>query len=410
MPISFGRGKQSADEVAEPASGVLNARLVKDLESASKKRFTGALEVAVRATTGTARLYFYEGGLYSVWLEGYQPPVLERLLASGAVSAERAHALRGEAGRPSTALGLLAVEHGWLPVETLATVHQEFLLASLGAVLACEKAKAHLRKDLVTGDCCTLPLPVESLLEAVRVRGQRLGATWPALSPVGTPATARLLPTGVAVPAQMALPEFTALRAAVDGDRTLDQVAAVGGFTRAEAVHLAGLLAAAGVISVDTHGPPARAADRLLVPEAFGVEPVVVPEPAAIPPVPDPVPAPERAPIAPVAMAPAVVAVAAEPESEPEPVVQRSPAPTPVAAAVAVGEARSGTEHVRQFRREVADAEVAELSEALAEAVLAEREAIAHAGAVRARLREAQASLAELDDSGTEDPPADAHT
>jgi hypothetical protein len=75
-----------------------------------------------------------------------------------------------------------------------------------------------------------------------------------------------------------------------------------------------------------------------------------------------------------------------------------------------VGEALSGTEHVRQFRREVADAEVAELSEALAEAVLAEREAIAHAGAVRARLREAQASLAELDDSGADEPPADTAT
>jgi hypothetical protein len=42
--------------------------------------------------------------------------------------------------------------------------------------------------------------------------------------------------------------------------------------------------------------------------------------------------------------------------------------------------------------------------------VLAEREAIAHAGAVRARLREAQASLAELDDSGADGPPADTAT
>jgi hypothetical protein len=413
MPISFGRGKNTVDRPAEPTDVVLNAHLVRDVESASKKGFTGALEATDRATGGSARLFFHAGGLYSVSVDGYEPLVLERLLASGVVSSDRAATLRQEAIRAGVLPGVLAVQHGWLQVDTLATVHQEYLLASLGAVLVCDKVKVRPHKDMVTSEYCTLPLPVDPLLESVRVRGHRLATTWPTLAPEGSPARVVLRGTGSAVPANLSLPEFGVLCSAVDGHRTVDEVAAEGGFTRAEAVHLAGLLMAAGVLTIDVDAPPPSPPDRLLVPEAFGtvrgkaaqvgptahVEPEVRPEsargsaeesepepaPAVIlAPMPAPGPAPEP-PVAPAVPSPA-------PTANREVVTSAS-----TIRAGQVGTDRAGTDHVRQMRREVAEVEVAELSEALTEALLTEREAIAHAGAVRARLREAQATLAALD-------------
>ena len=67
-------------------------------------------------------------------------------------------------------------------------------------------------------------------------------------------------------------------------------------------------------------------------------------------------------------------------------------------------DARDGTDHVLLLRRELAESEVTELREALAEAVLIEHEAIARAGAIRARLREAESNLAELG-GGMDDAP-----
>ena len=68
---------------------------------------------------------------------------------------------------------------------------------------------------------------------------------------------------------------------------------------------------------------------------------------------------------------------------------------------------QAGDDHVSQLRREIAEAEVAELSEALAEAVLVEREAIANAGAIRSRLREAQAIVDGLSEASAAVPDAE---
>jgi outer membrane biosynthesis protein TonB len=411
MPISFGRRKGAesgepdgsaaavgATAPVEPAP--LNAGLLRDLEHAAHRHVTGALELVERAHGARARVYLYEGGVYAVAIEGYRPDVTQRLLATGVLDEGRADYLAG-VDRP----GPTAARQGWIGVDALATVHQEYLLASLGAVLACGRVKAHLRKGDVTDELCTLPLPVEPMLEAVRVRAQRLTGTWAATSPEGTPDTVVVRQTGAALPASLALPEFAAFRSAVDGQRTVDAVAEQVGLTRAEAVHLVSLLVTAGVVTL-AHDPAATApADRFRVPEAFGahavrtggapakpavpvVLPVPEPEPEPVPepePLLEPVPEPEPEP---------------EPEQEPEPEPEREPEPEPEPEPerepVAPSVDASGDEHVRLLRRELLISEVAELREAFDEAVVAEREAIAQAAAIRARLREAEAALEEL--------------
>ncbi|MFM7065173.1 MAG: hypothetical protein ACKO04_17065, partial [Actinomycetes bacterium] len=138
MPISFGRKKaeepEGPVEPARPRDYEPNAALLKDITHASEHHLTGCLTVTERTHGGRARLFFFDGGLYSVVIDGYVPDVTRRLVASGALDEGRAEYLASVASP-----GVEAVEQGWVTVDALATVHQEILLASLGAVLSCEK-------------------------------------------------------------------------------------------------------------------------------------------------------------------------------------------------------------------------------------------------------------------------------
>ncbi|MHB8796793.1 MAG: hypothetical protein ACYC90_15225 [Candidatus Nanopelagicales bacterium] len=247
------------------AADVVNPELSGVLRTAAAKAFTGSIDVTDPATRGTARLFLYEGGLYAVELPGYAPPVLARLGVSDAPAAEA------------------AIAAGAVSIEALAGIHQEFVIAGLGAVLALPRARTHLRKAETTARFCTLPLPVGSLLHLVRMRADRLAGTWGMLAPNANPATtvARRGPAaGSVAPAG----EAVMLLEAVDGIRTVDGVAAAAGFTRAEAVHLASALVHSGHLALADEPVAGPAGGPLLVPEEFGTrvpDPVVLPVPAA---------------------------------------------------------------------------------------------------------------------------------
>jgi len=114
-----------------------------------------------------------------------------------------------------------------------------------------------------------VPLAVPAVLAAVEVRARRLAATWGAACADCAPGGAVLTRVaGVPLPPS-SLPEQQALAEALDGHRSLDQVAGTLGLTRAEAVHLAASLVTTGAAEcshVEASGP----AGGLWVPEAFG--------------------------------------------------------------------------------------------------------------------------------------------
>ena len=185
MAMGFGKGRHG-DAVARPprrscATCRRRRASTSPVPSTSPSEETGA----------TAHLYLYDGGLYTVHLDGYVPRVADRLLASGAIDVTRrswlTSALGSDAGDPR--VGPLAVERGWISADALAMIHQEYLLAGLGAVLTCARARVKLRKDASAGDFCTLPLPVDPLIDVLRMRAERLGGNWKALSARGAPAT-----------------------------------------------------------------------------------------------------------------------------------------------------------------------------------------------------------------------------
>ena len=267
MALTFGRRRTA------PAEHLGDTAIARELRQASEDRFTGALELNERPHHGHARLYLFEGGLYSFGMDGLDLDVIARLVSSGALSADAAADLSGER-RPEVA----AVRRGLVSLDALATVHQEYLLAAAGAVLGSQTARPRRRPGETTDTLCTLPLSVADVLAAVEVRRDRLVGTWPVVSSRLTPSTAVLRTTATSAAMPSALPELSHLAGAFDGQRSLDAVASSLGLTRAEAVHLAGALVASGHAIV-LENAAAVEPDRLLVPEAFGeVDRTGVPE------------------------------------------------------------------------------------------------------------------------------------
>jgi hypothetical protein len=396
----IGRRRQEDDS----SSAGLNQKLLRELSSAGDRTFAGAVEVEDR-DGGTAKLYIWDGGLYAAQLDGYDPPVITRLRSSGAVIGERWAELSALGGvdQRDPRLGVLAADRGWISADALAVVHQEYVMASLGALLARPKLRVTLLKDEQTADFCTLPVPVEPLFGAVQRRARRLAGTWETLGVSGSPATVIPIRTGGEVPPRLSMSEFTTMTLAVDGERSLDAVAEAVGFTRAEAVHMAGLLVLAGVIRVES-GADSAPGDRLLVPEAFGR--AITPAPrrvrtgpliaSAKPAIPDPEPPTQ---------ATAVDEVAVEDEAAFE-VVDAPAVDAPSVGAATVDEVGDSSEQVRQLRLEIATAEKAELEAVLAEALAAERDAVARTVSVRGRLRDAQATIDSLVGSSGSTPDA----
>lgn len=375
MALGIGRRKQ---EDARDSGEGLNQKLVRELTSAGERTFTGAVVVEDRGGGGSARLYVWDGGLYAAELDGYEPPVLDRLRSSGAVAGENWQELSALAGedRCDPRIGVLAAERGWITSDALALVHQEYVMAALGAVLARPKLRVELVRDEQTADYCTLPVPIEPLFGAVRRRSRRTEGTWDTLGATGTAATVVPVRTGQDVPARLSMAEFTAMTNAVDGRRTLDAVAEVVGFTRAEAVHMAGLLVLAGVITVKSSDGASPPGHRLLVPEDFGrpVSPgerrarggriapavaqaesppataIVVPEPETAPaPAPEPEPEPEEEPRL-VESESALIVAVPDVAPEPPPAVSEppvAPAPGPLSQPVTAVAPEAGVRSAR---------------------------------------------------------------
>ena len=424
MALRLGRSPKVSSGVAiEP-----NGALVHELQAAAKKSLSGAVEASDRQGGGSATIYLFEGGVYAIALTGYVPPVAARLWSSGVMDRDRSERLLSELGGNGLdpRAGAVAAQNGWVKVDTLGTMHQEYLLASLGAVVTLPKLKVKSASGHATANFCTLPLPVDAVLDAVRMRAERMAQTWASVAVDVDPEHAILDRAGDQIPASITIREARALVEAANGRRTLDEIAWRLGLTRAEAVHIVVVLVRANVLTVRPaeQMPPKQA---LWVPEEFGrelapaspppapkaVEEVAVaaavvaatasepePEPEPQPdPEPDPEPVPEPVPESEPEPEPQPEPES-DPESEPEPMPAVRVAAVATAATIAAQSSPPQPEpideHVRQLRAEVARSQVGELHEALQLAVREEMDAIAKAAAIRARLHSAEQTLANL--------------
>ena len=172
--------KDRADDGDSAASAKNVSNRLRTLE---ERGFTGAVEISVKGSNATAQIYFYEGGVYATHLGGYGPVVMDRLRTDGVVDASRwselaqifgAHQAHGR-------VGPTAVEQEWMTVDELVNLHQELLIACLGAVIAVPKARIDRETSATTSDYCSLPQDIPRLLRLVQGRQQRIARAWEAI-------------------------------------------------------------------------------------------------------------------------------------------------------------------------------------------------------------------------------------
>lgn len=248
-----------------PALHEPDSRVVRELLRSVEDELTGRLDFVTRETGAQAHVFVYRGAVYAVGLQGFAPRVGARLVSAGRITPEAAAELPSgpDAGRE-------AVRRGWIDADQLSDVHREFTVAGVGAVVHCRDPQITRVPEAVTDSYCTLPLPVAPLLDSLNVRDERQLRTWAGLAPGVDPVMTSFASTSVLLPESLDHPEVQALHRELRPGVSVDEAAERAGFTRAEAVHLLGLVAAAGCARLDPRpisGPPP---DRLLTPEEFG--------------------------------------------------------------------------------------------------------------------------------------------
>ena len=298
----------------EASPRVVNKDVRLAFTKAAKNSWSGSLEIVDRTHGCLARVYFHEGGVYSVQVDGYRANIAARLVTAGVITAVQA-----DHARTVEATTTWLVENGLVDVDSIGALHQEYLLATLAAVMELPKVKIKMHKGATTSALCTMPLTVEALSETLDLRHSRYMGTSEMLSPEGNPGTLVLEDAGAELPSDVNIPEIRVFRDKVAPGRTIDDIAGASGLTRAEAVHLAWMLVSAGVVSVLGHGTGGVDPHQWTVPEQFGSRALEA--------------APELKPVVAAAPTPAVAQPAA-------PTV--APMPTPVPAAVAAAVAHDG--------------------------------------------------------------------
>lgn len=236
---------------------------MRQLEQRSSRGWTGALRCAIPEAEQEAVVYLYEGGVYSADLPWYQPRDLARLSSAGIVDSTRQAIIQSALGADVDDLDAarFCVEQGWLSPERLGTIHGEYLLAAVGAVLDATADVAE-EEGKVTDRYCALPVGFEDLVEALRVRRDRDEAAWPFPSAPEQSFVVRVMPE--VTPAHQ-VPEVVAFLEALGTAAALDDVAGRCGLTRAEAAFIAASLAGQGVVEITAGALPCPSC----VPEAL---------------------------------------------------------------------------------------------------------------------------------------------
>ena len=376
--MAFARRKNAGSDLANEATArVVNKDVQAALTKAAKSSWSGSIEIVDRVHGCTAHVYFHEGGVYSVQADDFRANIAARLVTAGVITPAQADHAR-TVDSPATWL----VENGLVDVDSVGALHQEYLLAALGAVMELPKVKIKTHKGQTTATLCTMPLTMQALAQTLDLRHSRYVSTAAMLHPEGSPGSLVLEDAGADLPAEVSIPEIRVFRGKVAPGRTIDDIAGASGLTRAEAVHLAWLLVSTGVVSVLGHGTAGVDPHQWTVPEEFGsraLEPMPERKPVAAPvaaPAPAPVPATEaafdelpimaNAPVQPTAVEPVAVhavaahAVAVEQIAPVAPVADTAAPVMTESATSNVAEAPSVASAVSDLKRELINAQQAQ--------------------------------------------------
>jgi hypothetical protein len=359
------------------------------LLAVAKSGTTGCVQVVDAGEVRSGQLYLVDGALVAADVDGFRPRVGHRLRSGNLVTAEAfADALASCGGDVlSPRIGHELVERGHVSADVLSAVHREIILSAVGFMSTWVGTRGVFTPGVATSSITMEPVAVSDVLKALVKRRKRWKRLWDEIAAglaVEECCPTPTAPSTEAAPSTMSA-EAEALLAAMDGRRTVDQMAGECGFTRLEAVYL--LHALVHAHHAEVVAPPGSVSS---VPLAH-----LVAEPAVAPPVEAaPAPAhPAEPPTADVARATRAKALAA--------LDRHLAAVDDVQAALGrmqqhatdtgidlprLTAAAGEVEHAhRQAAREaaVADAELGAAEEALVQAEAARARAGERAGAVR---------------------------
>jgi|GEM_PF-2278397 CRP-like cAMP-binding protein len=259
---------QSMDGHVRQSVLPINSQVISELFDMSKASFTGSVRLRGQDSEILGEVFLFEGRIYAATITRYQPDVLARCVSAGYFSEEEGGSLQLRLnGLASVAPEMVAT--GLIDVDSLAAVHQELVLASVGALVLVPGASIERRPNQATSSICTLPLALDDLIAMVERRYRRLAQTAAELTRLSQrddlcgsceqPGSLVLsviadLPDSGQEFVRDTIPEVAATLARLDGLRSLDEIAKYCGFTRAEVVHIAQSLMEHDLVTIESCG------------------------------------------------------------------------------------------------------------------------------------------------------------
>ena len=265
----------------------INPAILAEIARSRDESFTGAIQVVRPDGQIVGELFIFEGRIYAAEINGFRPDVPTRLVSSGLLTHEAAIEIQ-QSPHEVQSLSEEIAHSGFVSVDLLAAVHQEFVLASVGALLLVPEVQVTRIPGRITSHVCTLPLGLNQIIQSVGIRYRRMAQDAAEIAQSLTPENSRLacdhpgsivlgplddLSQTHATFLELSIPEIRTTMDQVDGVNNLDSIAGHCGFTRAEVVHIARSLVAEGLTTVLTcedvvEGEVPSAAERhLCVPE-----------------------------------------------------------------------------------------------------------------------------------------------
>jgi len=203
---------------------------------------TGYLHVHDTTGERRGRVFLEYGDVVAVLVDGYQPRLARRLTASGFVSdAGMLEVLSVVEDEYDPRIAVECVTRGLVAASTVEALNREFMLSAAMAVDEWDLGDSRWVGGVAPWEGRSTPVSVPLLVIAMARRREHWAHIWTGRSTATLPDR---------VPVRTSLAEYepenadeAAILRAVDGQRTLDQVAGECGFTRFQAGHvLAGLM------------------------------------------------------------------------------------------------------------------------------------------------------------------------
>ena len=215
---------------------------------------TGYLELHDTARERRGWVFLENQEVVAVLVAGYQPRLARRLIASEFVSvADMGEVLSVTKDEYDPRIAVECVARGLVDAVTMKVLYREFMLSAASFVDEWELGESQWVAGIPPWEGRSTAVAVPLLVNAISRRKEHWATLWTELSAVTIPDRIPMR-TGRA-DYRPDSPDEAAVLRAIDGERTLDQVAGECGFTRFQTGHLMAALMAKKVLDLfPVHG------------------------------------------------------------------------------------------------------------------------------------------------------------